>query len=232
MSGSSHPVVAPAIRAVRLRIENAALQAGRDPGAVTLVAVSKFHPPAAVEAALRAGQRHFGENRVQEAAAKFGPAASRGNDGPILHLIGPLQTNKAREAVRIADVIETLDRERLALALAEAAEREGRMPALLIQVNVGGEAQKAGVALGDADRFIRTSRARFGGALRGLMCIPPLGADPIPHFRTLAAIASEHGLEHLSMGMSDDCEAAIAEGATEVRVGTAIFGHRPPGTSP
>ncbi len=223
---ASDVTIAAAIGAVRARIDAAATRAARDPGTVTLVAVSKFHPPSAVEAAHRAGQVHFGENRVQEASTKFRPVVSGGPSRPVLHLIGPLQTNKARDAVRIADVIETLDRPRLADAIEDAAAREGRLPALLVQVNVGDEVQKAGVARADADGFIRACRARFGEALRGLMCIPPAGIDPAAHFGYLAALASEHGLATLSMGMSDDCEAAIEAGATEVRVGTAIFGQR------
>ena len=218
----------PAVRLARVcaRVEAAAARAGRDPGAVTLVAVSKFHPRSAVEALVAAGHRVFGENRVQEAAVKFGPALGR-TGGVRLHLIGALQTNKALEAVRMADVIEVLDRERLASAIEAAASREGRLPGLLVQVNVGDEPQKAGVPRAEADGFIRACRARFGEALRGLMCIPPADVDPVPHFRYLASLAAEHGLESLSMGMSEDLEAAIEAGATEVRVGTAIFGHRP-----
>ncbi len=228
MPDPSYTGVGAAIEAARARIETAAWAAGRDPGEVKLVAVSKFHPAGAVEAARRAGQRHFGENRVQEAAGKFGPAAGRAvDDGLVLHVIGPLQTNKARDAVRVANVIETLDRERLADAIAEAAAQEGRMPRLLVQVNVGDEAQKAGVARSEADGFIRSCRERFGGHLMGLMCIPPASVDPLPFFRYLASLASVHGLPELSMGMSDDCEAAVAAGATEVRIGTAIFGRRP-----
>ena len=188
--------------------------------------MSKFHGLAAVEALRRAGQTIFGENRVQEAASKFAPAVER--DGrTVLHLIGSLQTNKARDAVRLADVIEVLDREKLSVAIAEAAAREGRVPALLVQVNVGDEAQKAGVARAGADAFIRGCRARFGDAVQGLMCIPPADADPAPHFRYLAALAATHGLRTLSMGMSDDLEEAVEAGATEVRVGTALFGPRP-----
>ena len=225
-SGSSHDPVARAIAAIRTRIDEAARRAGRDPGSVVLVAVSKFHGAAAIEAAMAAGQRHFGENRVGEALAKFGPAASRPG-GAVLHVIGALQTNKARDAVRIADVIEVLDRPRLADAIEDAAAREGRLPRLLVQVNVGDETRKAGVATADADRFIEQCRARFGDAVRGLMCIPPEGEDPEPYFRALAATAARHGLGELSMGMSGDFEAAVAAGATAVRVGTAIFGPRP-----
>lgn len=214
--------VGGALARVRARIAAAASTAGRDPAAVTLVAVSKFHPREAVAAAIAAGQSVFGENRVQEAGTKFADRPP----GVRLHLIGALQTNKARDAVRLADVIETLDRPRLADAIAEAAEREGRLPDLLVQVNVGDETQKAGIPRADADRFVRDVRARFGARLRGLMCIPPAEADPAPHFRYLAELAAAHGLPVLSMGMSGDLEAAIAAGSTEVRVGTAIFGAR------
>jgi hypothetical protein len=210
---------------VRARIASAASASGRRPEDVTLVAVSKTHPAAAVAAALQAGQLVFGENRVQEAVAKFAPLAAA-HPALRLHLIGPLQTNKAREAVRLVHAIESLDRLRLADAIADAAEREGRLPDLYVQVNVGDEAQKAGIGREAADGFIRACRLRFGAALRGLMCIPPAGADPAPHFAWLAACAEAHGLAGLSMGMSADFEAAIAHGATLVRVGSAIFGAR------
>lgn len=219
--------IAAALSAVRGDIAEAAEAAGRDPGSVTLVAVSKFHPQEAVRAALAAGQTVFGENRVQEAAAKFVPL--RAEAAFTLHIIGALQTNKARDAVRIADVIETLDRPKLADAIAEAAEREGRCPALFVQVNVGDEPQKGGVARAEADPFIAAMQARFGAHVKGLMAIPPLQADPVPHFRWLADCARRHGLADLSMGMSADFREAIACGATYVRIGTAIFGHRPAG---
>jgi pyridoxal phosphate enzyme (YggS family) len=213
------------LNAVRARVSAAAMQAGRDPAAVTLVAVSKTHPVEAVQAALAAGQLHFGENRVQEAQAKF-PPLRQAHPGMRLHLIGGLQTNKAREAVRLADVIETLDRPRLADALEEAIHREGRTPDLLVQVNVGDEPQKSGIPREDADAFIDACKARFGAALAGLMGIPPLESDPAPHFAWLAERAARHGLALVSMGMSADYETAIAHGATHVRVGTAIFGSR------
>ncbi len=178
-----------------------------------------------VAAALAAGQTRFGENRVQEAAAKFPPLRAA-NPDLRLHLIGALQTNKAREAVRLGDVIESLDRPRLAEALADAMEKERRTPALLVQVNVGDEAQKAGIGRVEADGFIEACRRRFGDALAGLMCIPPAEGDPAPHFEWLAACARRHGLGTLSMGMSGDYETAILHGATHVRVGTAIFGGR------
>lgn len=219
--------IGTALGQVRGRIAAAARRAGRDPAGITLVAVSKTHPAQAVEAALRAGQTVFGENRVQEAVAKF---AGLRADHPALrlHLIGPLQTNKAIDAVRAFDTIETLDRPRLADALAQAAQTAGRMPELLVQVNIGNEPQKAGVAPETADGFIADCRRRFGDALTGLMAIPPLDADPAPFFRRLAELAASHGLARLSIGMSGDFEQAIGCGATSVRVGSAIFGHRPP----
>jgi pyridoxal phosphate enzyme (YggS family) len=218
--------IAANLRLVQARIAAAEAAAGRPPGAVELVAVSKTHPVAAVAAALAAGQRRFGENRVQEAAGKF-PALRDAHPDLRLYLIGPLQTNKARDAVRLADRIESLDRPRLADSLADAAQREGRLPELLVQVNVGDESQKAGISRAEADAFVAACRARFGEALRGLMCIPPQDEDPSPHFAWLAACAARHNLPVLSMGMSGDYEAAVAAGATSVRVGTAIFGARP-----
>jgi pyridoxal phosphate enzyme (YggS family) len=219
--------IAARLAEVRARIAAATARAGRPAGSVTLVAVSKTHPVETVAAALAAGQTIFGENRVQEAAAKF-PALRAAHPALRLHLIGGLQTNKAREAVRIADVIESLDRPRLADALAAAAEREGRLPQLLVQVNTGEEPQKSGVARAEADAFIDACQTRFGAAVAGLMCIPPVAADPAPHFAWLAACAARHGLGVLSMGMSADFEVAIAQGATHVRIGSAIFGARPP----
>jgi PLP dependent protein len=211
---------------VRARIRGAARARGRDPEGVALVAVSKTHPAARVTPLLEEGQRRFGENRVREALDKFPPLRARYPD-LRLHLIGPLQTNKALDAVRGFDVIETLDRPRLADAIARAAEREGRLPELLVQVNIGDEPQKAGIARTEAERFIRACRDRFGPALTGLMCIPPAEGDPRPHFRALAAMAAQAGLPGLSMGMSGDFEMAVGEGATEVRVGSALFGDRP-----
>ena len=212
---------------VRQRIAAAAIRAGRKPEDVTLVAVSKTHPIGAVQAALLAGQTVFGENRVQEADEKFS-GLRQAHPLLRLHIIGGLQTNKVRDAVRLADVIETLDRPRLADAIALAIEREGRTPELLIEVNVGDEPQKAGIPRQEADRFIALCRSRFGPALVGLMCVPPAGQDPAPHFSWLAECAARHGLKIVSMGMSADFETAIACGATWVRVGSAIFGHRPP----
>lgn len=216
--------IAENLRRIQDRIANAAVAAGRKPEGITLVAVSKTKPQEAVLAALAAGQTVFGENRVQEAAGKFPPLrpAHRFN----LHIIGGLQTNKARDAVRIADVIESLDRPKLADAIEAAIAKEGRTPGLLIEVNVGNEAQKAGVGRDDADGFIDDCKSRFGTFLRGLMCVPPQDEDPRPHFAWLADRAAKHGLDVVSMGMSADFEAAIACGATSVRVGSAIFGSR------
>jgi PLP dependent protein len=221
---SAPPDIADNLRRVHDRIANAAIAAGRRPEEITLVAVSKTKPVEAVRAALRAGQAVFGENRVQEAQGKF--PSLRADHQFTLHLIGGLQTNKARDAVRIADVIETLDRPKLADAIASAMTREGRSPTLLVEVNVGNEEQKSGVSRENADGFIDECKARFGGHLVGLMCVPPLDEDPRPHFTWLADRAARHRLSVLSMGMSADFEAAIACGATWVRVGTAIFGAR------
>jgi pyridoxal phosphate enzyme (YggS family) len=212
--------IAANLKLVRQRIERAAAAAGRDPASVTLIAVSKTHSRADVQVALAAGATIFGENRVQEAAQKF-PL-----DGAALHIIGGLQSNKAAAAVRLAQSIDSLDRASLADAIDLAAQKAGRLPALLVQVNIGDEPQKSGVALAGADGFIRAMRARFGANLAGLMCIPPAGQDPLPYFQRLAALADEHGLTVRSMGMSGDFETAIAAGATHVRVGSAIFGSR------
>lgn len=212
------------LSATRARIAEAARAAGRDPGSVALVAVSKTHPAEAVAQALAAGQLLFGENRVQEAAAKF-PALRAAHPRLRLHLIGPLQTNKARDAVRLFDRIESLDRPRLAEALAAAAAKEGRAPDCLIQVNTGREPQKAGCAPEDAAALLAHARG-LGLLVPGLMCIPPAEGDPAPHFALLADMARDLGLAVLSMGMSGDYPAAIAAGATHVRVGSAIFGTR------
>jgi len=217
--------IAANLRAIRDRIANAAIAAGRKPEDVTLVAVSKTKPIEAVRAALVAGQRVFGENRVQEAESKF-PALRAEFPDLKLHIIGGLQTNKARDAVRIADVIETLDRDRLGDSLLAAIAKEGRTPSLMIEINVGDELQKAGATRAAADAYIEMEKARFGAALTGLMCVPPLNQDPAPHFAWLRECAARHNLPHLSMGMSADFEVAIHHGATHVRVGTAIFGAR------
>jgi pyridoxal phosphate enzyme (YggS family) len=214
-----------ALGAIRARIAQAARNAGRAPEDVTLVAVSKTHPIDAVRAAIAAGQLVFGENRVQEAATKF-PALRETTPKLRLHLIGALQTNKAEDAVRLADVIESLDRLRLADALDAASQKAGRLPDLFVQVNIGDEPQKAGIPTAEANALIAACQRRFGDKLTGLMCIPPANTDPTPYFKTLAALRTTHGLPVLSMGMSNDFETAIAEGATQIRIGTAIFGTR------
>jgi pyridoxal phosphate enzyme (YggS family) len=217
--------IAANLARIKARMAEACAKAGRDPAGVTLVAVSKTHPAEAVRAALAAGQAVFGENRVQEAAGKF-PGLRAEHPSLRLHIIGGLQTNKARDAVRVADVIESLDRPRLAQAISEAIGKEGRTPELLVQVNTGAEPQKSGVARAEASAFLRECREEHGLAVSGLMCIPPEGEDPVPHFHFLAELAAKEGLSTLSMGMSGDFEAAIACGATQVRVGSAIFGAR------
>jgi len=219
------PDIAANLRLIQTRIAAAAQAAGRAAQDVTLVAVSKTKPIAAVRAALAAGQIIYGENRVQEAAEKF-PALRAEFPALRLHIIGGLQTNKARDAVRLADVIETLDRPKLADAIAAAIQKEGKTPELLVEVNTGDEPQKSGVARAEADAFIESCMTRFGPALIGLMCVPPHDADPAPHFTWLADCARRHGLAVLSMGMSADFETAIRCGATHVRVGSAIFGAR------
>jgi pyridoxal phosphate enzyme (YggS family) len=188
------------------------------------VAVSKTHPAEAVAELLAAGQRHFGENRVQEAEDKY-PALKAAYPDLQLHLIGPLQTNKVRQAVALSDVIETLDRAKLAHALAAETQRVQRFPRLLIEVNVGDEPQKAGISLADTANFLGFCQG-LGLVIEGLMCIPPQGEDPMPHFRRLAMLAKELMLPTVSMGMSGDYPAAIAAGATQVRVGSALFGSR------
>jgi pyridoxal phosphate enzyme (YggS family) len=218
--------VAVRLSGVRERITAAARAAGRDVADITLVAVSKTHDAAAVSSAIAAGQRVFGENRVQEAQAKY-PALKAAHPDLVLHLIGPLQTNKAKEAVALFDAIETLDRPKLADALAREMERTGRSPRCFIQVNTGEEPQKAGVLPNAADAFIEECRERWHLPIAGLMCIPPFDQEPSPHFALLREMARRHGLAGLSMGMSADYEIAIRLGATHVRVGTAIFGERP-----
>jgi pyridoxal phosphate enzyme (YggS family) len=216
--------IAANLAAIRQRIAEAAAAAGRKPEEVALVAVTKTVEVPGLEAALAQGQRVFGENRVQEAEAKW-PALKARHPDLQLRLIGPLQTNKAKEAVRLFDVIETIDRPRLIEALAKASEQAGRRPRVLIQVNVGREAQKAGVDPDDADRLIDSTRLA-GFVVDGVMCIPPAEGDPAPHFDLLAKIGRRNGLAQLSMGMSGDFETAIRHGSTHVRVGTAIFGER------
>lgn len=219
--------IAANLAQVQARIAAAARAAGRLPGSVTLVAVAKTHPGEAARAALVAGQRVFGENRVQEAAAKW-PALRAAYPDLLLHLIGPLQTNKVRQAVALFDTIETVDRPRLAAALAAACADAGRHPDLFVEINTGAEPQKAGAVPADADRFIAECRETRGLTISGLMCVPPLHEPPERHFALLAEIARRNGIPNLSMGMSADFEIAIRYGATHVRVGTAIFGERRP----
>ncbi len=213
----------PALEDVLARIDRAAQAAGRDPSTVQLVAVSKTQAWEQVEPVLRAGQRVFGENRVQEAMTRW----SDHREGIELHLIGPLQTNKVKEAVAFFDVIETLDREKLARSLAEEIVRSGKSPRLYVQVNTGEEPQKAGVLPGEADAFIALCRGELKLQIEGLMAIPPADQPAGPHFALLRKIAARNGLERLSMGMSGDFETAIRFGATSVRVGSALFGARP-----
>ena len=219
------PTAVAAWDAVRVRVARAARDAERDPATVALVAVSKTYGAEAIAPVIAAGQRLFGENRVQEAKAKW-PALRAGVPDLELHLIGPLQTNKVREAMALFDVIETLDRPRLAEALAAERDRGGRSPRFFVQVNTGAEPQKAGVLPEEADGFVARCRS-LGLAVDGLMCIPPADQQASPHFALLAAIAARNGVGRLSMGMSADFELAIQLGATHVRVGSAIFGARP-----
>lgn len=210
---------------IRARVAAAALAAGRDADSVTLIAVSKVQPRERVTAVLDGGQRIFGENRVQEAEGRW--PELRGIYGPVeLHLLGPLQTNKVHRAFEFFDAIHSLDREKLAARFAAAAEQTGRCPALFIQVNTGREPQKAGVDPEAVDGFVALCRDTYHLPIAGLMAIPPAEAPPAPHFALLRALGARNGLKGLSMGMSDDFEIAIAEGATHVRVGSAIFGAR------
>lgn len=213
------------LSAVRQEIARACREAGRDPGGVTLVAVSKTFDATAIEPVIAAGQRVFGENRVQEAQAKW-PALCARHPGLELHMIGPLQSNKAREAVALFDAIHSVDRPSLCTALAKEIARQGRRPLLFVEINTGAETQKAGVLPQDADAFLARCRDDYGLSIAGLMCIPPVDEAPAPHFALTAKIAARNGLRLLSMGMSADYPVAIAMGATHVRVGSAIFGAR------
>ncbi len=214
-----------ALQEVRTRIEVAALSAGRRVSEITLIAVSKTFGPEEIMPVLRAGQKAFGENRVQEAARKW-PALRSISAELQLHLIGPLQTNKAAEAVQLFDVIHTIDRPRIAEAIAKELAKQKRQLELFIQVNTGDEKQKAGVSVDHADGFIAECRTKHGLRISGLMCIPPVNDAPDRHFELLGQIARRNDLRNLSMGMSGDFEAAIRHGATHVRVGSAIFGTR------
>lgn len=216
---------------VRAEIASAAHAVGRAPSSVTLIAVSKGQSAADIARVIGAGQRVFGENRVQEAQAKW-PALRQRHDGLELHMIGPLQTNKLRDAIALFDVIQTLDRRKLADAMAAEFARGGRQPDLFVQVNTGAEAQKSGVLPNEAPAFIAYCRDDLKLPVRGLMAIPPVAANPAPHFTVLRDLAHDCGLSQLSMGMSADYPIAVRLGATHVRVGTAVFGARSSATAP
>ena len=223
--------IADRVAVVRSRIGETALSVGRNPSTVTLTAVSKTQPPEAIDAILATGQRVFGENRVQEAQGRWAERRASVSDLQ-LRLIGPLQSNKAEDAVALFDAIETLDREKLARTLADAIQSSGRAPRMLVQVNTGAEPQKAGILPQEADAFIALARETYGLRIEGLMAIPPADEAPGLHFALLATIAERNGLSILSMGMSGDFETAIRFGATHVRVGTALFGERKVGEAP
>ncbi|HEY0850167.1 MAG TPA: YggS family pyridoxal phosphate-dependent enzyme [Bradyrhizobium sp.] len=213
------------LAAVEQEIARACREFGRDRASVTLIAVSKTFGADAIAPIIAGGQRVFGENRVQEAKAKW-PALIAGHPGLVLHLIGPLQSNKAKEAVALFGAIHSVDRPSICEALAKEIKSQGRRPQLFVQINTGEESQKAGVAPQDADAFIAACRDKYGLDISGLMCIPPVDQAPAPHFALTAKIAARNGLKNLSMGMSADFATAIQLGATHVRVGSAIFGHR------
>jgi hypothetical protein len=210
---------------VKQEIARACREARRDPTSVTLIAVSKTFGADAISPVIEAGQRVFGENRVQEAKAKW-PALMSDHPGIALHLIGPLQSNKAKEAVALFDAIHSVDRPSICQALAKEIESQKKRPQLFVQLNTGEEPQKAGVAPSEADAFIASCREKYGLPISGLMCIPPVNEAPAPHFALAAKIAARNGLKNLSMGMSADFAIAIQLGATHVRVGSAIFGAR------
>jgi pyridoxal phosphate enzyme (YggS family) len=218
--------IAAALAAVQGEIAQACRDANRDPASVTLIAVSKTFGADAIEPAIAAGQRVFGENRVQETKAKWPDMRARHRD-LSLHLIGPLQSNKTKEAVALFDAIHSVDRQSLCEALAKEIGKQGRSPVLFVEINTGAEPQKAGILPDDADAFLRACRDDYGLTISGLMCIPPFDEAPAPHFALTAKIAARNGLKLLSMGMSADFTTAIAFGATHVRVGSAIFGTRP-----
>ena len=226
-SASDRPTTdhAAALNAVRTDIAEACREAGRDPASVTLIAVSKTFPAEDIEPVITAGQRVFGENRVQETRTKW-PALLERHPDVSPHLIGPLQSNKARDAVALFDAIHSVDRPSLCEALAKEIASQGRAPQLFVQINTGAEPQKAGILPEDADAFLRACREDYGLAIAGLMCIPPVNEAPAPHFALTAKIAARNGLWLLSMGMSADYRIAIEFGATHVRIGSAIFGAR------
>jgi pyridoxal phosphate enzyme (YggS family) len=225
MKSASDTTLETPLTRVRNEIARAIGEAKRDPGSVTLVAISKTFGAETVEPVLREGQRVFGENRVQEARAKWPPLRALYPDIE-LHLVGPLQSNKVREAVQFFDAIHAVDRPRLCAALAKEIEKQGRSPVLFVEINTGAEPQKSGVLPEAADAFLKTCRETYGLNIEGLMCIPPLNEPPAPHFALAAQIAAHNGLKLLSMGMTADFAVAIRFGATHVRVGTAIFGAR------
>jgi pyridoxal phosphate enzyme (YggS family) len=225
MSATDAPNSSEGLARVRQEIAAACAEAKRDPASVTLIAVSKTFAAEAIAPVIVAGQRVFGENRVQEAKAKW-PALREAHAGLELHLIGPLQSNKAKEAVALFEAIHSVDRPSIVEALAKEIAKQGKRPLLFVEINTGAEPQKAGVLPEDADAFIKTCRETHGLDVAGLMCIPPLEEAPAPHFALTAKIAARNGLKLLSMGMSADFVTAIAFGATHVRVGTAIFGGR------
>jgi pyridoxal phosphate enzyme (YggS family) len=222
-----HAIADPAagLAAVRADIARACRDGARDPAEVTLVAVSKTHAAEIIEPVIAAGQRVFGENRVQEAKGKWPPLLEK-HSGISLHLIGPLQSNKAKEAVALFDAIHSVDRASLCEALAKEIAKQARRPLLFAEINTGAEPQKAGVLPQDADAFLAACRETYGLTMSGLMCIPPADEAPGPHFALTAKIAKRNGLKLLSMGMSADFAAAISLGATHVRIGSAIFGGR------
>lgn len=214
-----------ALAAVEQQIARACNEAGRERSSVTLIAVSKTFGADAIVPVIATGQRVFGENRVQEAKSKW-PSLIVSHPGIELHLIGPLQSNKAREAVALFDAIHSVDRPSICQAIAKEIESQNKRPQLFVQINTGEEPQKAGVAPGEADAFIASCRDKYGLQISGLMCIPPVDDPPAPHFALTAKIAARNGLKNLSMGMSADFATAIHLGATHVRIGSAIFGHR------
>ena len=217
--------VAERIQTIRAGIDQAARAVERDPGEVALIAVSKKQPDDRVQAALDAGHRVFGENRVQEAQQRWAERRAQFPDLD-LHLVGALQSNKAKDAVELFDAIHSVDRESVAKALAKEIAKQGRRPALFVQINTGEEPQKAGIAPGEADAFIAWCRDELDLPVQGVMCLPPVDEEPAPHFALLAKIAARNGLSQVSMGMSGDYDTAVQLGATHVRVGSALFGER------
>ncbi len=223
---TDHLTISDRYRETLGRIDEAAKGADRAPDEISLVAVSKVQPDDRVAALLQCGHRIFGENRVQEAQGRWGERFAGSRSDIELRLIGPLQTNKAEQAVRLFDVIETLDRMKLAGALIRAADKTGRLPRIFVQVNTGEEAQKSGILPGDLPGFLKDLKSEYDLVPNGLMCIPPVGEAASPHFWWLANMAADHGISKLSMGMSSDFETAIKLGATHIRVGSALFGAR------